>query len=901
MSAADRFLGEAQLRAKYGDAEYEKRRALGVFGVAVPQENYSMPGAPAGFIEPASAREAMELVQELEDAQQPQNPGRRAQFSTRVGPDGQISYARLYAGRPGSYRGLDLQAQEQAELREMNRQAFLQAGRGRWDLAPEGLDAVFGAGAPRPANAQEALQRLTGIEAGADAAFRAQQYAEILNLGPRAAYQLVLAENGLAELPESLVRKVASTGEIAPDPVATALASGLSREALRQRTLQRDEAGFGEADDNRVPILSDAALQSVADRVSRSITGMPSTPFRQLTAEETAAAAEAEGAGKTRGGRRNSLRKNSNFPEEAAVVRVPGSVLSQGIEPNPANFLMPVLVAPKNQQVWSEGAADLRGDERVMQVAQYNAGKDAQGRTMWRPSLRNARVVYVNPYGEVPDAVMSRLGLDMVPYLPEKDVSGAMDQKALNVPIPDIDGQGGFRSPSDDPGYGMRGETQYRKPTIAEAVQSLLLQNSTPIKPYTEEMLVGRGARYGDAVLKPDGSEVPVYALGSKRSKDGKARPISAYFETPAEPGAPRVADVRVGTANRYTPEFYEAFDELIGALATEAYGQNVPVAAELAGRDRFQPNRGVIPPEKVRYGALMNLAGNADIQAAAAYQRALLEEAGFPVSGRTRNPLMEMVGIMKDLGAAPPSDVPVRNAALTAAQAEPIVAPRGLTGASRLLQQVRQEKLATMGAQGPTTSRARQTDENAAYSLLNRLLGGAAVPQPRDEQMPRYGVYRDDLSIRQPGYRQSVISGLEQELRFPQTTPPDPVARDVLRYMRERVPASSAAEPQRVIQFVPRELMDPQAVQIRQEVTAGTGGAPARPVAVAQGGLSLGDTSASPAASYVDAVDRYMRRFPPRVEPAAQSATDRAVQLELLRRGRDGNYGRIPSMRVGR
>lgn len=891
MSASDRFLSEAQLRAKYGDAEYERRRSIGAFGIAVPQENYSMPGTPTGFVDPAAAQEAMELVQELQDAQQPVNPGRRVQFAGKFGPEGQISYARLYPGRPGSYRGLDLQAQNKAELQEIGRQAFLEAGKGRWTLPKEALDAAFGPGAGRPGNAQEALQRLIGIDVGPEAAKRAQQYAEILNIGPRAAYQVVLAENGLAELPDSLVRKIASTGEIAPDPVATAIASGLNREALRQRQLSRDEAGFGEIEGNQVPILPDSALQAVAERVDRAVTGMPSTPFRQLTADETAAAAEAEGAGKTRGGRRNPLRKNTDFPEEAAVVRRPGSVLSQGIEPNPANFLMPILVAPKNQQVWSEGAADLRGDDRVMQVAQYNAGKDAQGRAMWRPSLRDARTIYINPYAEVPDAVLSQAGLEMVPYLPEKDESGAMDQRALNVPIPDIDGQGGFREPSADPSYGMRGETRYRNPTVAEAVQSLLLRNSTPIKAYTEDMLVNRGASYEDAVLMPDGRQLPVYALGNKRDAQGKPLPINAYFQEPADSAAPRVADVRVGTEYRYTPEFFAAFDDLVGELAAQAYGRNKPVPAELAGAEEYQPVRGTIPADKVRYGALMNLAGNADIGAAAAYQRALLQEAGFPVAGQSRNPLMEMVGILKDLGAAPPTDAPVRNAVLTAAQAEPIVAPRGLTGAARLLQQARKEKLSTMAAQGPTTSRARQIDENAAYALLNRLVGGAAQPQPRAEQGPQYGVYRDDLSIRQPGYRQSVIPGLEQELRFPQTTGPDPVARDVLRYMQQRNPAAAPSEPPRVIQYVPRELM------AGKESVPAAASAPRTPE---QASLSLGSVMGTPAPSYVDEVDRYMRRFPPTVEPAA-STTDRAVQLELLRRGRNGEFGRLAAMRIGR
>jgi hypothetical protein len=834
----------------------------------------------------------MELTQELQDAQQPANPGRRVQFAGQVGPEGQISYTRLYPGRPGSYRGLDIQAQNRAEQREIGRQAFLEAGKGQWTPPQELLDEAFGPGAGRPASAQEALQRLIGVEVGPDMANRAQQYAEILNIGPRAAYQVVLAENGLAELPESLVRKIASAGEIAPDPVVTAIASGLNQEALKKRQLLRDEPGFGEVDGNQVPILSDSALQAVAERVDRAVTGMPSTPFRQLTADETAAAAEAEGAGKTRGGRRNPLRKNTDFPEEAAVLRRPGSVLSQGIEPNPANFLMPILVAPKNQQVWSEGAADLRGDDRVMQVAQYNAGKDAQGRAMWRPSLRDARTVYVNPYAEVPDAVMSRAGLEMVPYLPEKDESGAMDQRALNVPIPDIDGQGGFREPSADPSYGMRGEIRYRNPTVAEAVQSLLLQNSTPIKAYTEDMLVDRGAGYEDAVLLPDGSRLPVYALGNKRDAQGKPLPINAYFQAPADPSAPRVADVRVGTANRYTPEFYAAFDDLVGELAAQAYGRSEPVPAELAGAERFQPARGVIPPEKVRYGALMNLAGNADIDTAAAYQRALLQEAGFPVAGQSRNPLMEMVGILKDLGAAPPTDAPVRNAVLTAAQAEPVVAPRGRQGAARLLQQARREKLSTMAAQGPTTSRARQTDENAAYSLLDRLVGGAATPQARTEEGARYGVYRDDLAISGPRYGQSVIPGLEQELRFPQATPADPVARDVLRYMQQRRPEAPAAEPQRVIQYVPRELM------ARQEEPPSAGPLQRGPEQMA---LDLRGVGGGMAPSYVDQVDRYMRRFPPVTESASQATTDRAVQLELLRRGRNGEFGRLAQMRIGR
>ena len=215
--------------------------------------------------------------------------------------------------------------------------------------------------------------------------------------------------------------------------------------------------------------------------------------------------------------------------------------------------------------------------------------------------------------------------------------------------------------------------------------------------------------------------------------------------------------------------------------------------------------------------------------------------------------------------------------------------------------------------------------DENAAYSLLDRMLTGDAVPAPRAEVRPPYGVYRDSLAIPGPRYRQSVIPGLEEELRFPQATPADPVARDVLRYMQQRLPVSPPANSPTIIQYVPASLMQSPAapVSVVQEPAAtfiaetpdgeGTwyvdGPAPRAssvlPAPAAQTAeqlnLGIGPATGGVAPSYVDQVSRYMRRFPPATQASQAPSSSDAVQLELLRRGRSGEFGRMAPMRIGR
>jgi hypothetical protein len=717
--------------------------------------------------------------------------------------------------------------------------------------------AVFGELSGRPVDPQTAVLAKTLLELPGDrpigplAALQLaeQMQATVPQPGPRprsTSEQLRQRSDRLRKV-GAQAEKLVQRGEIGPD-------EGV------QRTLIAVSRGWI---DPAQPIEAQMAALTPDQSAELALRARSLTQLQQLSREETNLAAESLGAGRTIGGRRNSHRKDRGYPGEASVLRTPGNVLSAGMEFGQDNALLPILVAPKNQQIWAAGGgreapyADASGPE--MQIAQYYAGKDAAGRSTFAPSLRDARVLYVNPYAELSDALVERLGLEPVPIPYEKDVTGAYDQDALNVPIPDTGQAANTLPPKFDPSYTSGAAPVYRNPTVAEAVRNIALQYSTPIKSYTADMLVNRGADYEDRLV--DQPDTPVYALGSKRVGPRPA-PIAAYFEQPVDPmtgkvsDAPLSASVRVGSGQRYAPEFYEAFDELVDVLAAEAYGRG-PTQLELATDRRFSPALASSVPGETRYGALMNLRSVNPL--AATYQRRLLEEAGFPIATEAANPFMGVVDLLDQLAGAPPSDVPLTTAVRTAAQAEPIVAPRGQTGAARLLARAKQQAIRSGGgvdapavytpaATEATTVDSRRNSERAMAELLGRLISSPTAPQPRAEA---------PFST-----RQLTIPGTAAAAATTGFTP-SPID-DFERAQPSSSPTAAPRPPQQVVQFVPRELYDQfwrtpgQPAPLRREAAENLRRAPDRQLGLA---LQLPYSATGLTPDPIDDVARYMAR----------------------------------------
>ena len=667
----------------------------------------------------------------------------------------------------------------------------------------------------------EAQQLASAAEGGRTGPLRAQR----LSASP--AVGLVGGDQAVSEL----LNRLAQAGETREDPVMSQLVQQLNSVASRK-------AGAGGVSDDLPPavgdtsyvneaveraateLLSEGELARVAADVMARSSGR-AEPLRQLSRTETEALAASEGKGKTVGGRRNATRKESRGSEIAGLLRAPGNVLGAGLDQSAADMLVPILIAPKSQQRWSAGTkwgpySDASGP--VMQATQYYLGKNEAGKAVFAPALRDARILYVNPYAELTDEAVRRLSLDQVPIKPEKDTSGAYDQAALNVPIPDVgESESGF-TPKYDPSYGNRrirqsgngtidsGGEAFRNPTVAEAFRQLGQRHQTPIRAVTRDMLLRGGTEYDDFIQGADGSLQPVFALGSKRTADGKPAPISAYFQSPVAPGADDVADVRYGSGRKYQDSYFGDLDEFVDELAGQAYGwqggSRPLVATERSTGDRYRPE---IVREPVRYGALLNLASTDAV--VADYQRRLLNEAGFLMEGAEgRNPLMAIVSAIEGLADAPPGDVPLRRAALTGSGAESIVAPAGRSGAASLLPRA-VGRMSDAGRAQASTDSARQASERAARDFLRRL-----VEQGASEERPvggdaGYGVFRDPLGIPQPRYRQPVIPGLEGEILHPQVTAMDPVTRDVARYMAARAPQVAGTRRQDAVQLVPREL----------------------------------------------------------------------------------------------
>lgn len=768
-------------------------------------------------------------------------------------------------------------------------------GRGNRGSSAE-LDRQIRASAIAAETARRDLVEATGItpaqvlsgqvqaQIPAEIARRAQILAEATGLSGQEALALTLADvpggnleaiSGVSNADLSkLAAKVADLGETREDPFVTKLVQDLNREARRgqSRSPQEIEAGTGNPATTRD--MGDAldydALARVAEQVSLLSSGATGRPFQQLSAEETQAAADASGLGKTRGGRRNSLRKEGKDLGGAYVTRTPGGVLSQGMEPSQEGIFVPLLVAPKTQVRNSGAIAEYQVPAFYDQ--QYTVpGSDRPGG--YRPSLKDARVLYLNPYAELSDAVVASLGLGRVPVNISKDISGAYDDKAFNVPIPDTGSQHGF-DPRQDPSYGLRsaglyGDTEnsggFRNPTVAEAIRQLEQDYRTEIRDVRISDLRRRGADAQDVYVDPEtGREYEVFSKRFDPRADRmlsiaetaempltRADMLDAAGYTPREGKAilgagipPRVpvASVRIGSPKKYREDpgrnFYAEVDNLISALAQEAFGEMdatgggtnrsfpaTPLAArpvpvegsryevsDAEGERTWKERAAAMSlPGQLQYGALINMAGRPDA-AIDAYQRMLLRDAGFPLPEvqpgvETPRTLSGIIDSLVELANAPVSDTPLRQAAVPAQQA----VAQGMN-AARLLQQAKQDIQRSRGGREsmPTTTSARKTAEKSGYAKLLTLMKGAAAALGAGPAPTRADL--PPAETYSPSYkfrRQPAIPGLEGELLQPTPVGVDPVMRDVANYMAARAPQPTESRPARVVQLVPSELYE--------------------------------------------------------------------------------------------
>jgi hypothetical protein len=831
---APRQISEEEYLQKFRPEEYERRRKLGIYSSAAPQ-----PINVIGLPPPESRYSAGEIRDIL------------------VSNGSLKEFAR--GGERAGYR-LERLAQDAAVRDELDRQALLDS-----DLA----------------QLTEGVSRAVGRPVTPDVALLAREYLALPGGEP-----VGLAD--AVELAEASGLVSANRGQVDPALVARLAESGeIGRDQGLDLLMKAAQKGMI---DPSQPIEAQIEALSPKQKAELALLARVQGQIEQLSAEDTGLAANAMGLGRTVGGRRNSFRKEKRASEEATALRTPGSVLSQGLEFAPDEMLLPVVVAPRNQQVWSSGSAagapfsEVGGP--VMQAAQYYTGeKSATGRPVFAPSLRDAQVLYVNPYAELPDAAVGRLGLDLVPNPIEKDVSGGYDQEALNVPIPDVGQERYGLRPKSDPAFGVDSGVSYRNPTFAEAVNALSLRHRTPIGTFTEDMLANRGRGYSDVLIGQPGREV--FALGSKRLPNGRPAPIAEYFAEPSQPGAPRVADVRVGSGQKRTPEFYSALDDLVDVLAGAAYGGPTVIQERSTG-DRYSPAAASPLPGEGQWSALMNL--RSTDPTVADYQRRLLSEAGFPVAGTAANPLLGVVDLMEQLASAPLSDTPVRNVVLTAAAAEPIVAPSGMTGAARILENAKQRASELRGSTRPTTDNSRRTYEKAVSDLVKRGVGSGS---PRQEEPKGVSMVRSEAGARRERASQPVIPGLEQDLRFPSRAL-DPVTRDLARYMANRAPAPQQREKERVVQYVPSELFSRFFAQSPQATEPLQGELQLETLQRGMADTLYGRSSRTPnsgghSASYIDDVAQYMetqqkqRALEEKASTAPITASTNAVQESLL------------------
>lgn len=804
--------------------------------------------------------------------------------------------------------------------------------------AQEGRRRLLNAGVETRETPAQALQALTGQAIDDDLAARTRQFAEAMDLpvdkalslaqrerqagaNPVNARRLMRGQPMVVPIPRKNVDFVGNTGEMTPDPLISDLVQRLNQRALKGARSDgslaeqegRSEANSGDWDSMERATgnpLTEGDMMVAALESRDATAGRSVRPFQALSAEQTAEQRDRLGSAKTRGGRRDSFQKERAINEEAQVLRNPGSVLSAGLEGNPAKVLLPVLVAPKLQQ----RGQDAQG-RPLMQIPQVFAGKSS-GKAQFQPALPGARVLYINPYAELPDSVVERVGLQRVPIKPEKDASGALDATALNVPIPDVlaDNE---RIPNLASKYDPAmtpGEYGYRNPTFAEAARTIALEGSTPIKPYTQEMVEeainGRGrvdyrmAEDGprlfmvrDKTGRPVGYRTPQNPGQMPRSAAG---PMTPWGRATADP----VTDFRVGSPMSYTQEAWGMLDDLIGALAEHTYGRinqrpgaarwEVPVEGSRAFTVVPDDPRGKeFAKQLIDYGALVNLPGNAIPEPVVEFQRRLLDEAGIPGGKRhDENQLIRMLSFLRGIADAPPADVPL-TPALAAAAAESIVAPEGKTGLARLLQRaltpvVTNERAAASLAQ-PVSSPGRQNVERSILGELARFLRDPEqFARERTAGGPQYGVFRDALSIPQPRYYQPSLPGTVNLAAQGATALPQS-ERDTLNYMIQRL-GIQPREPEPAYQYVMPGLWNRAKLQAEPDLVGpGFQGPNPSPYADAtRRAIAIGDYANPEAQDAAMAYQALMLRA--RQQAASrQGGSDGFIQLQPMMPGETG------------
>lgn len=677
------YMTDEQLLEKLGPENYQRLRSLGMLGNGRGYvQPLNTPGLPSpdeiyGAQQSAAASEYSpeQIAEELDYVNQFSGPeggreglGRSFPYIQRFGENDEYLYARLPRGREkASYRLTGLINQRE-ELEANATERLLRAGR---DTMPGPMGEMRVMEAPH-----EALSRAFGIEVTPEAGLRAQQLAEAAQLPASKALQLAQLEleggllarrQGRNRASADLLREIAIAGEISPDPIISEANRQLKEQLRRIQTADSTEIGDLDQmvlDDREFSLSPSDTIQEdilvrAAQQAGATGSGSRLRPYRQLTEEQTKRLGEMSGKDRTR----------KRLPDEAVVMRAPGSVLSAGMEFDPRGTWIPLLAALKNQVNQRTGE---------LQIQQVYAGKNDLGQHQFLPTLTKASTIYVNPYAELPDEVVQHMGLDPILIKQEKDVTGALDANMLNVPVPDVGQSRHGLTPRDDPSFGARGGQAWRNPTFGEAVQTLLLKNATPIKDYELDMLEQGGQAAKDRVNGRD-----VFALGGKFDPvTREPMPIASYSRQPDADGSVPTVSVRVGGKKKYQETLYKDVDDLVTAMIASHAGE-----FQQGADGRVAPRR--------QYGLMVNLAPNAIPGALLQYQRKLLEEAGVPLPSGHGNPLQAVLNFASELGKAPTNDMPRPQVLLPMAEGERIVAQDGRFGLARKLQDIKEQILA--------------------------------------------------------------------------------------------------------------------------------------------------------------------------------------------------------------
>lgn len=863
-----------------------------------PQERPSpanipgLPPADAVIYAPADAADAMEYAAARagELVGDPNDQLMRAEQGGRtvLARLGNITIEGLPRGRKGEGYAMDRQIQAEALLKQRMNQMV--------------RDAIAGVDANNPFAPAAAQFGVTGVlsqalgrEIAPEVAEKAQQFMQILDAGPQTAVQL--AELAL-QTPDSGLRGTkallksmapaerqalfaklqqgAERGEVRQDPFVNALAQ------LNAQLAEKSATGAGvyvdamgnTRDADSGAVLSEDAFDPMGRPVAESELSLaeiaalaPNSPearllpyaAQQLSEAETQQAFDDSGASRTRGGKRNPFaRSPRDLSVEAATFFTPGNVVGAGMEPNRADALIPLLIAPKNQEHSQKPG--------VMNVASVQVGgkTNLPGGAVdygYRPGLADARILDVNPMAQVPIEVANALDLWTQTPLDKTD-TGSYGAGATNVPTPEPF-SGGFR-PSQDPAA-MPGEL--RPMTVAEAVQAIANRNVATVRAVRPQDLVnGDQLRVGNPEQGTD-RLVTVYPLQGPKSREeellSNAALIAARMQATADDP---VTDVRVDSRGRYRDSLYGELDALVSALAqygasTEGLrgqpafpGATAITESRLAAAEGQQSrpfNRGAIDRGPVQdWGLLINAPSASRDDTLRAYQAQLLKERG--IESQYGNPLFALMDHLRSYAGVPGGDVAIPAAGSAAARLQP-----GEVELENALRNAKTESRASARLAPSWTSERKSAEQLARRAIEQTLKGRVAPDALRTPGEPVQSQFvRDSLALPNERYRQSVIPGLEGEVLFPQVTPVDPGTRALANYMarvaEERGLNAAPAAPQRVIQWTLPVTDAAGSTPQQGELFAASQLGAAQRVLGGAGGI---------APSYVDDVDRYMAR----------------------------------------